>query len=323
MTEAATAQAGTGNDGASAGAGADGGSQNTGAQDGSATLAGGAATNEGAGATAGASGASTEGAAAPDWRAQLAGDDARLRERLNRFASPADLARSYRALEQKFSSGEYRRDLPETATDEEKAAWRKEQGIPDKTDGYAVELPEGLVLGKDDQPVVDLFRQFAHERNYTPRQFNEALTWYYETQDALASQREDADAAHRQQSEDALRAEYGADFRRNMNVLGTVRDSMPEDLAARLLAGRLADGTKIGNDPAFIRWMVSLGLELNPASTLVPATAANAGQSIASELESIARLRVENPEKYWKDNKLLERERELIAAQEKMRTRAA
>jgi hypothetical protein len=69
--------------------------------------------------------------------------------------------------------------------------------------------------------------------------------------------------------------------------------------------------------------MVSLGLELNPASTLVPAGAANAGQSIQSELDQIARLRVDNPEKYWKDNKLLERERELIAAQEKMRSRAA
>jgi hypothetical protein len=261
-------------------------------------------------------------ASAPDWRAQLAGDDARLRERLNRFATPADLARSYRSLELKLSSGQYRRDLPETATDEEKAAWRKEQGIPDKPDDYKAELPEGLVLGKDDQPVVDLFRQFAHERNYTPQQFNEALTWYYETQDALASQREDRDAAFRQQTEDALRAEYGADCRRNMNVLGTVRDSMPEDLAARLLAGRLADGTKIGNDPGFIKWMVSLGLELNPASTLVPSVA-NAGQSIQAELDQIARLRVDNPEKYWKDNRLLERERELIEAQTKMRTRAA
>jgi hypothetical protein len=317
MTEA-TVQAGTGNDGA----GAESRSDSTESRSNSTATT---ATQTTTLAEGGGQASSTEGsaAAAPDWRDQLAGDDLRLRERLNRFASPADLARSYRSLEQKLSSGEYRRDLPDTATDEEKAAWRKELGIPDKADGYAVELPEGLVLGKDDQPVVDLFRQFAHERNYTPRQFNEALTWYYETQDALASQREDADAAFRQKSEDALRAEYGPDYRRNMNVLGSVRDSMPEDLAARLLAGRLADGTKIGNDPAFIRWMVSLGLELNPASTLVPATAANAGQSIASELESIARLRVENPEKYWKDNKLLERERELIAAQEKMRTRAA
>jgi hypothetical protein len=317
MTEA-TVQAGTGNDGA----GAESRSDSTESRSNSTATT---ATQTTTLAEGGGQASSTEGsaAAAPDWRDQLAGDDLRLRERLNRFASPADLARSYRSLEQKLSSGEYRRDLPDTATDEEKAAWRKELGIPDKADGYAVELPEGLVLGKDDQPVVDLFRQFAHERNYTPRQFNEALTWYYETQDALASQREDADAAFRQQSEDALRAEYGADFRRNMNVLGSVRDSMPEDLAARLLAGRLADGTKIGNDPAFIRWMVSLGLELNPASTLVPATAANAGASIATELESIARLRVENPEKYWKDNKLLERERELIEAQMKMRTRAA
>jgi hypothetical protein len=315
MTEATTAQPGTGNDGAGNSAQATETARTT------ETTATAATTTL---AEGGSSALTTEGSsAAPDWRGRYAGSDAKEMARLQRFASEADFFKSYRSLEQKLSSGEYRRDLPDTATDEEKAAWRKELGIPEHAEGYAVELPDGIVLGKDDQPVVDLFKQFAHERNYTPRQFNEALTWYYETQDALASQREDADAAFRQQSEDALRAEYGADFRRNMNVLGSVRDSMPEDLAARLLAGRLADGTKIGNDPAFIRWMVSLGLELNPASTLVPATAANAGASIATELESIARLRVENPEKYWKDNKLLERERELIEAQMKMRTRAA
>lgn len=317
MTEAATAPEGTGNDGASTEATETTATAATATTETKTTLAegGGPASTEGdKGAAA---------SAAPDWRAQLAGDDTKLRERLNRFASPADLARSYRSLEQKLSSGEYRRGLPETATDEEKAAWRQEQGIPQHADGYKVELPDGTVLGTDDQPVVDLFKQFAHERNYTPRQFNEALTWYYETQDALASQREDRDAQLRQQAEDALHAEYGADFRRNMNVLGSVRDSMPEDLAARLLAGRLADGTKIGNDPTFIRWMVSLRLELNPASTLVPAGTSNAGQSIASELESIRKLMRENPEAYWKDEKLLARERELIEAQMKMRSRAA
>jgi hypothetical protein len=318
MTEATTAQPGTGDDGASAQATTTAEQATTATTETAkteiTTLAGGGASGQ-----QGDKGA----ASAPDWRAELAGDDAKLRERLNRFATPADLARSYRSLELKLSSGEYRRPLPENASDEEKAAWRKEQGIPDKADGYEVKLPDGLVLSEGDQPVVDLFRQFAHERNYTPQQFNDALTWYYETQDALASQREDADAAFKLEAEDALRKEYGADFRRNMNVLGAVRDSMPDGLFARLHAGRMADGTKIGNDPAFVRWLVSLGLELNPASTLVPAGATNAGQSIQSELDAIRKVLRDEPEKYWRDEAMQKRELELIEAQQRMKSRAA
>lgn len=265
----------------------------------------------------------TETTATPDWRARLAGEDKTFLKTLDRYASEADFGKAHRALHQKLSSGEYKRDLPENATDEEKGAWRKERGVPDKVEGYEVKLPDGLVLGESDAPVVDLFKAFAHGKNYTPQQFNEALGWYYETQDALASQRSDADATFKTKAEDELRAEYGNDYRRNMNVLGTVRDSMPEGLAANLLAGRLADGTKIGDSPAVIRWMVQQGLEINPAGTLLPSSGGDHGKTVTARLEEIRVFRRENPDKYDQDKKLQAEELQLLDAQTKLKAHAA
>jgi hypothetical protein len=63
-----------------------------------------------------------------DWRDRFAGEDKTFRRQLERYASPTDLARKARSLERKLSSGEYRRDLPANASDEDKAAWRAERG---------------------------------------------------------------------------------------------------------------------------------------------------------------------------------------------------
>jgi len=56
-----------------------------------------------------------------DWRQKLAGEDKKTLERLGRMASPADLFKSYRALEQKVSAGELKKGLPENATPEQVA----------------------------------------------------------------------------------------------------------------------------------------------------------------------------------------------------------
>lgn len=331
MTTEATAQAGTGDEkpdtGAGAGdkgaeaaaaaaAGADGAQSGDAAAKGDETLAGGNADTEKAvdpGKTP----------QAPDWRAALAGDDKKFLDRLGRFAAPGDFGKSFRALEQKLSSGEYKRALPENASAEEVAAWRKDNGVPEKPEGYEVKLPDGLVLGKEDQPVVDLFKGFAHSKNLTAQQFNDILTFHYETQDALASQRAEKDAEFKTTAEDALRTEYGQDFRRNMNVLGTVRDSMPEGLADRLLGGRMADGTVAGNDPAMIRWLVSLGLEINPTATLLPPGGGDVGKATEARLEEIRKIARENPDKYDNDKALQKEQQDLIAAQNKRRSRAA
>lgn len=271
-------------------------------------------------------GADDKGATATDWRARMAGDDAAFLKRLARFPDEATFAKSFRSLEQKLSSGEYRKPLAENATPEEKATWRKENGLPEKADEYVdkLALPNGLVIGEAEKPVVAELAAVAHESNLDPKAFNGLVAKYYEIQDKQRQAQEDADAAFKLESEDALRKDWqGPDFRRNLTAVNNLIATWPEGLASRVLAGRDPDGRKLGDNPAFIKQLAALAVELNPTSTLVPAGTTDPGKTVATELEAIRELRRNDPNKYEADKKLQARELELLDAQLKLTKRVA
>lgn len=261
-----------------------------------------------------------------DWRSRLAGGDKDALGRLSRFTDEAAFYKSYRALEGKLSSGEFKKALPETASDEEKATWRKENGLPEKADGYfeKMALPNGVVLGETDKPIVAEFAAAALEENVTPAQLSKLVGKYYAIQDAQRMAQEDQDAAFKKTSEDALRADWnGPDYRRNINAVQNLMSKWPEGLAERVLVARDAEGRKLGDDAGFIKQLANLSLELNPFSTLLPAGTSDPAKSAADELESIRELRRNDPNKYEGDKKLQARELELIETTLKVKNRAA
>src|ERR1700758_5352632 len=75
-----------------------------------------------------------------DWRERVAGEDPRGRERLGRYASPADVAKALIAAQNKISSGELKPALGKNASAEEVAQWRKAHGIPEVPDKYDLDL---------------------------------------------------------------------------------------------------------------------------------------------------------------------------------------
>lgn len=157
---------------------------------------------------------------ASDWRSRLAGDDKDALKRLARFPDEASLYKSYRALEQRLSSGELKKPLADNASPEDIAAWRRDNGLPESQDGYldALALPNGVVIGEADKPVVREFAAAALDGHVAPEQFNRMVAKYYEIQDAQRIAREDADATFKQSAESELRTEWqGAAFRQNLN----------------------------------------------------------------------------------------------------------
>lgn len=263
---------------------------------------------------------------AGDWRSRMAGTDQAEMTRLGRFSDEAAFYKSYRAIEQKLSSGEFKKALPEGATPEETATWRKENGLPDKAEGYVekLELPKGMVLGEADKPIVAEFAAAAMAGHVDPKQFNGMVGKYYEILDKQRAAQEDADAGFKTASEDVLRGEWqGADFRRNLTAVNNLIATWPEGLATRVLAGRAPDGRKLGDDPHFIKQLAALAVELNPTSTLVPAGTTDPNKSVAEELEAIKKISRDTPDVYNADKKMQARELELIDAQLKMQKRSA
>lgn len=262
-----------------------------------------------------------------DWRDKFAGEDKTFRRQLERYASPVDLAKKARSLEQKLSSGEYRRDLPRNASDEDKAGWRVERGLPENVDGYvaALTLPNGLVLGEADTPVVSEFAAAAHAADMDPKHFSALVEKYYELQDRQLADRADADTAFHNESLSALNGEFGAHLRREINgVNALIGQYFPQEMSADLLVARTPDGRMLGDNPAFIRAIAALNRQVNPVSTLVPTGGADPAASASERLTEIRKLQGDSSSDYWRGPKaegLQSEYLELLTAQERRRGR--
>jgi len=299
-----------------------------------ATLADGAVPDGAAAAAA----AAAAGSRFPDnWRDQLAGDDKTSAERLKRFASPGDLFKSYRELETKVSSGQLKAPatpFPATGTDEAKAEWRKTNGLPETAEAYVekLALPNGVVIGEADKPLINEFAKDMHAAGATQDEMNRAMASYYRLQGVAEAQRAEADVSTRATSQTQLMTDWGPqDYKVNMNAVGTLLATMPEEAKVGLLSARTADGQMVGDTVWFNKWAAAHAREFNPAATLISPTQANAPQAISDEISAIEKVyqravtgdRDAHREYYGHAGKpgLDARERELIHAQEQMRLR--
>lgn len=267
-----------------------------------------------------------------DWREKLAGEDRKALKTLERMADPSAVWKRAQELQAKLSSGEYMRVPPKDATEEDLAAYRKEIGLPEKPEDYEIALPQGAVMGEADKPIFDSFKGIAHKANMTPDQLNAAADWYFQMQRDQADAQDQFDDDFRKTAEDELRGEWGNDYRRNVNSITGLFAGAPDGVKDRLLASRIPvydkDGNvtgmaPLGNDPNVVKWLVSLASEINPAATLVPGSPSSSAQSIDEEIKAIEKRMVDDREGYFKDDKAQERYRELLAAQEKLNSRAA
>lgn len=279
--------------------------------------------------TAGEGEGGDKGAVTPDfpddWREKLAGGDEKRLGTLKRYTSPKSVMDAYFALRQKMSAGELKEQtpFPEKGTDEEKAAWRKTNGLPDKPDGYDAALPDGLVIGDADKPVIAEFHKAMHEVNAPPEVVKAAKGAYYKIIETRQAERAQKDEAARVETEDQLRAEWGNEYRGNVNAVLNFLDGVPGDgTKDMLLHARLADGTPVFSNPDVVRWFANLAREANPAATLVKG-GGDQLQSIDTELDQIRKVMRENRKAYNKDTKMQERYRQLLTAKEKLGGRAA
>ena len=277
-------------------------------------------------------------APATDWRDRYAAGDAQFRKRLDRFSDESAFVKSYRAMEQKMSSGEMKKSLPEGATAEEVATWRKEAGLPEKPEGYVekLELPKGLVLGEADKPIVAEFAKAAFDGSVEPKQFNGMVAKYYEIMEAEQGKRQDQDNQQATEGDDLLRTEWGPDYRRNKiaanNLLASLPDAFHYEVNGKkvyggaLIAARMPDGKLVGNDPGFLQWLAQKSAEINPTATLLPAGTSDPAKGVSDRLNELKGMLGDRDSAYWKGpkaNDFQNEYRELLEAQNKMKARAA
>lgn len=245
-----------------------------------------------------------------DWQTRVAKADEKRAKALGKFHSPEALADSYFALERRMSSGEFKPVLPKDPKPEEIAQWRKDNGIPDKPESYDL---KDLKIPAADKDIVAGFLKSAHETNMTPDQAKVAIGNYYTIQEQQSKARAQKDDEQRHSALDALNAEWGGSFRRNVNLIeGTVLSAFPEDVRSLIKSARLPDGTALFNNVAALKGLASLALQLNPAGIVAPAGGGDLAKPALQEYKELQTMMREKRGAYNKDPSKQARMIELI-----------
>lgn len=278
-------------------------------------------SDAGAGGEDGSATGGVDGFWPSDWRDQVAKGDDKLSRLAGRYASPEAVFEALVSAQNRIRSGELKSSLPENPTDEEMAAWRADNGIPEKPTDYDLSFDSGLVISDEDKPLIDAFLETAHSVNMTPAQVKAAIEWNEGQREQEAIRRQEMDEQQRQQAQDTLNVEWGNDFRRNINMVSGLLNYIPESVRSGLTSARLPDGTALFNHPDVLRGFAALAGELNPAGVVVPAGGGDPMKGVDEEIGAIEKTMRENRTAYNKDEAMQARYRELITAREKLQSR--
>lgn len=317
--------AGAGDDAGKAGSDAAGsdaaGSKSGGNADSGASSGTGASAGEGfaGGKTSPAGEPPAQPPAFPDtWREAMAGGDEALLKQLKRYASPTAFAEAHKSLNDRLLKGEFKKPLPKDATPEDIAAWRKDNGIPEDPAKYYDAFGKDVSVPEADKPMVDAFLSRMHAANASPEVAKAALSTYYELVQQAHAAQEEADVTRRDQAEAALRAEWGAEYRRNVGIVGNFMTSLPSPVSDALETARGADGGLLRHNPEVMRWLAGLALAENPAVHLVPGSVSDPQKAVENEIADIEK-KMRTPEgykEYWSDPRQQERYGQLLAARQ-------
>jgi hypothetical protein len=274
----------------------------------------------------------------PDtWRQDLAGGDKTFLKTLDRFDSPAALAKAYRELTTKLSAGELRavKGPGDNATPEQVAAWRTSHGLPENAEAYVsgLKLADGMLAGEANRPLLASFAEAALAGNWSGEQYSQAVRWYFATQDRLLAERQRADGEFKHATSRDLMREWGNDYAVNRNTVAQFCDRhFAQDLKIDLLNARLPNGSALANHPGFNKAILEVARIVDPHGSQLP-NASGAGLSnVESRIAEIEGkyMRAAHGSDQWKTYwtgesgaRMQQEYRGLVAAREQTRSRGS
>lgn len=301
-------------------AGGGGGGGDAGSQGGAQGQSGGAETGSADKGAAGKGGSEAGGADAAkkpgywpdDWRTKVAGEDTEAAKQLTRYATPEDVWKKARELEKKLSSGAFKPVLTKDATPEDLAGYRKAHGIPESHDKYDL---ADLKVEVQDKEFLGEILKVAHTTNQTPDQIKPLIKTFFDLAQKSREAAAEQDAIAATKAQDALRAEWGADYRKHSNLINGLMDLTGNaKFNESLMTGRLADGTMIKDSPDMQKFLLQLALINNPAGVVVPSANGSQEQGLKDEIAKIENFMKTNRKAYNADAAMQEKLRDLYKA---------
>lgn len=262
------------------------------------------------------------------WRTMMATIDGKaddgISKILGRHTDPTSVAKKLLEQERVIAAGKHKETpaFPDKGTDEEKIAWRTENGIPATPQGYLEKMPATLPIQTADKATLDKFIADMHAKNKSPADVADSLAWYYENRQAAVAAQGEADLRAKVTCDDTLRTKWtGTDFRVNKAAIDNLLDQAPPGVKEQFMDGRTADGTPMASHVPTLQWLASVAREINPAATVVPHSSQPLS-AIADEIKAIETLMKTDRGAYNKDEGKQARLRQLYSARDAMKQRA-
>jgi hypothetical protein len=267
------------------------------------------------------------------WRHDMAAGDKAFLKTLDRFDSPAALAKAYKELTTKLSAGELRAVRPPAAdaTPEQIAAWRTAHGLPENAEGYVsgLSLGDGMLAGEANRPLLLSFAEAALAGNWSGEQYSQAVRWYFTSQDRLLAERQRVDGEFKHSAARELAREWGNDYDVNRATVAQFCDRhFAQNLKIDLLNARLPDGSLLANHPGFNRAILAVARTVDPRGTQLPNASGAGVSSVESRLVEIEGKHMRAPhgsdswKSYWTGEsgaRMQQEYRGLLAAREQAR----
>lgn len=252
-----------------------------------------------------------------DWREQVSeGIDPKQAKMLERFPSVKELAKSWIAQRQLISSGEYKRAAPKGDSPEDVKAWREEQDIPESPDGYDLPTVQGVDMANLDEgtkATLGIIKGSLHEANFSKEKAAVVANTLIKVAAVQAEQQAQVDAQNRDAIEDTLRAEWGAEYRRNIDMNGAFLTKHFGDGMDDLLNARTPTGMRLADSPEFNKFLNTMARE--GGGDILFAGDTKGASSIDARLAEIRQVMNSNFDEYR--SKGLDKEyRELLEKQE-------
>jgi hypothetical protein len=251
-----------------------------------------------------------------DWRQQYAGADEKLLKRLERYPTPKAAIDALFEAQKKISAGDFAKPLPADATPEQVAAWREANGLPADPKRYFDNLPEGVALGEEDKALFEDVATRLHGKNVTPEAMHELVGWYNDFRDDQIAAMAEAENTSKQTTLEALKAEWGPEFKSGINILKAYIDTLPKEVGEQIISARVGDRPLL-NDPKLANWLAGLARVANPAITITP-QGPDSATGIDSRLKAIETLMRTDRKAYNADEKMQAEYRNLIDAKQKL-----
>ena len=237
-----------------------------------------------------------------DWRVQMADGDAKAARLLERYATPDAVGKALLSAQQRIRSGELKLRPGPDATEAQLADWRQQHGIPATAKDYDVPiLLDGSYDDLDEfgKASVDALRTTFHELDMPPDHASRIMSVANDVALAQMERQAEDDAKRHEDTEAALRADWGADYSKNVQLNARFLQDRLGEAWQSFVTARTPDGIRLADDVNFNRFINRMARAEGGTVLLAGETGADA--NVEARIAEIRKIMASDFARYKRD----------------------